>query len=228
MVSNQLAVLLSTLALLGTVLLLAAATAVTGWAALTGRRQVASRAARGGAGLVALYALLLLGAGLVSHDTGLASGEEKYFCEIDCHLAYQVTGVRLVGGVAGATGRVWAVDLRTRFDETTISPRRGREAPLWPSPRHVALRDSAGGTHEAMPGVEEWLARQGIRSTPLSEQLRPGEAYTTTMLFDLPAGVAPARLVVEDAEWVSALLIGSERSPWHGKTLLPLPAVPMR
>ena len=28
-----------------------------------------------------------------SHETDLARGQEKYFCEIDCHLAYSVVDV---------------------------------------------------------------------------------------------------------------------------------------
>lgn len=224
MVSNQLAVILATLTLIGSVALLAVALAIAGWAALRGNWPLLRKAGAGAAGLVGSYALLLLGAGLISRDTLQAADGEKYFCEIDCHLAYRVVGFRPAEQVPGATGRVWAVELRTRFDETTISPRRGREAPLWPSPRHVALRDSAGGSHEPMAGAEEWLARKGIHSTPLSQELRPGDAYTTTLLFDLPAGAEPARLVVEDDEWPNTLLIGSERSPWHGKSLLPLPA----
>lgn len=224
MVSNQLAVILATLTLLGTVGLLAVAVAVAVWAALRGNWPLARKVGAGAIGLVAIYAVVLLGAGLLSRDTLRSTGEEKYFCEIDCHLAYLVVGIHPVEQVPGATGRVWAVELRTRFDETTISAQRGREAPLWPSPRHVALRDSAGGSHEPMAGTEEWLARQGMHSTPLSQELRPGDAYTTTLLFDLPVGADPARLLVEDAEWPNTLLIGSERSPWHGKSLLPLPA----
>ena len=224
MISNQLAVLLSTLTLLGTVALLVVAAAMAGWAALRGNRPLLRKAGAGAAGLVGGYAMILLGAGLVSRDAVQAADGEKYFCEIDCHLAYRVVSLRPAKEVPGATGQVWAVELRTRFDETTISARRGREAPLWPSPRHVALRDSAGGTHEPMAGSEEWLVRQEIRSTPLSQELRPGDAYTTTLLFDLRPGAPPAQLLVEDAGWPGVLLIGGEQSPWHGKVLLPLPA----
>src|ERR1700686_4223109 len=31
---------------------------------------------------------------LVSHEKSLARGEEKHFCEIDCHLAYSVVNTR--------------------------------------------------------------------------------------------------------------------------------------
>jgi hypothetical protein len=76
-----------------------------------------------------------------------------------------------------------------------------------------------------MHGADAWLRSQGVQSTPLSESLRPGESYTTTMLFDLPNTAVPVHLVVEDSEWINTLVIGSEESPWHGKTLLALPAM---
>ncbi len=52
-----------------------------------------------GAGAVALallsgYLLILLGVSQTSHEKLLALGERKYFCEIDCHIAYSVSGVK--------------------------------------------------------------------------------------------------------------------------------------
>ena len=226
MISNQLAVVLGTLGLLGTVLLLALCVMATAWGAIRGNSVLVRRAAGGAAGIVGIYGLLWVGAGLLSRDTVKAAGQEKYFCEIDCHLAYRVVGVRQVEQVPGTAGRAWAVELRTRFDESTISPRRGREAPLWPSPRRVELRDSRGTSHGPMSGTGSWLQERGLRSTPLSRELRPGESYTTLLLFDLPDTATPAQLLVEDADWMSALVIGSEESPWHGKVLLPIPAGP--
>jgi len=225
MISNQLAVILGTFALLGTGLLLAASVLVAVGAAMRGNLRVTKLAGGGAVGLLAVYGIALLGAGVLSLDTVRPAGGEKYFCEIDCHLAYSVLGIKPAEQVPGATGRVWAVELRTRFDETTISPRRGREAPLWASPRHVALRDAEGQAHEPMPGADAWLQSQGIQSTPLSQSLRPGDAYTTTLLFDLPATAVPVHLNVEDAEWINVLVIGGEESPWHGKLLLALPPI---
>ena len=47
------------------------------------------------AGIVALggaavYAGLLLAASLTSTEKVLRAGEQKYFCEVDCHVAYSV------------------------------------------------------------------------------------------------------------------------------------------
>ena len=40
-----------------------------------------------------LYAALLLVVSLLSHERVLAPGEQKYFCEVDCHVAYSVVGI---------------------------------------------------------------------------------------------------------------------------------------
>src|SRR5215468_10942099 len=70
-----------------------------------------------GAG-AAIYWVLLLIFSAVSHDRILARGQEKYLCEIDCHLAYSVVGVN---AEAEGSSLNYTVSLRTRFDETTIS-----------------------------------------------------------------------------------------------------------
>src|SRR5216684_2731472 len=46
-----------------------------------------------GLALASGYALVLVGVSLTSHEKVLALGEHKYFCEIDCHIAYSITSV---------------------------------------------------------------------------------------------------------------------------------------
>ncbi len=224
--TQQLIVILSTLALLGSGALVLLLLLAGAWGLVRGNRRLARGAGVGIAGLIGGYVFLLLGAGLLSRDMTLPVGGEKYFCEIDCHVAYSITGVTREAPGAGVTGWVWIVTLRTRFDETTISPSRGREAPLWPSRRLARLLDSAGALHEPLSDGAEGGGAGAARSTPLTTALRPGESYTTELRFALPAGVGAMDLLVEDAEGVSTVLIGHERSPWHGKTLLALPSPP--
>ena len=57
----------------------------------------------------------------------------------------------------------YIIKMRTRFDETTTSPNRPKDAPLTPSPREVRLADSTG--HEYAP-----VATAG---TPLLTPLKP-------------------------------------------------------
>src|SRR5512146_2097379 len=109
----------------------------------------------GGAGL---YFLLLAGFSVFSHEQTLPRGQEKYFCEIDCHLAYSIANVQWVG--EDSTRKI-AVTVRTRFDENTISVHRPKNAPLTPNPRKVVLVDTAGNS----------LAPLGISRTPLTTEL---------------------------------------------------------
>jgi uncharacterized integral membrane protein len=154
-----------------------------------------------------VYFSLLFGFSAGSHETALARGQEKYFCEIDCHLAYSVVDVN-----AQPAGR-YVVTLRTRFDETTTSPTRPKDAPLAPSPREVRLIDGTG--HEYAP-----TAMQG---TPLSTPLKPADSYTTKLEFNLPKGAKGLRLLINTVPaWPDKLVIGDENSLLHKKTYLSL------
>jgi hypothetical protein len=155
----------------------------------------------------AFYALLLLGFSLGSHEATLGRGEEKYFCEIDCHLAYSVTDVQRM---PQADQTRYTVTLRTRFDETTISPTRPRDMPLTPNPRQVSLADGQGRAYPA----------RSIRATPLLTPLKPGEAYSTALEFLVPTSASGLRLLVTADGFPEHLLIGSELSPLHKKTWL--------
>jgi hypothetical protein len=62
----------------------------------------------------------------------------------------------------------------------------------------------------------------------LSTSLRPGETYTTDFVFDLPTDVHQPRLLVGDADPISALIIGHEDSPLHKKIYFAIsPASPI-
>ena len=69
------------------------------------------------------YGLLLAGFSLFSRDRTLARGEEKYFCELDCHLAYSVQAVQRIKSIGDvrAGGEFYVVTIRTRFDEATTA-----------------------------------------------------------------------------------------------------------
>jgi hypothetical protein len=165
-----------------------------------------------------VYAALLLGAAALSRDRTLAPGERKYFCEMDCHLAYDVTSSEATD--AG----LQAVTLRTWFDPGTISSFRGN-GPYFPAPREVYVLDEAGRRYDPSPeATQAWRSAHGD-STPLDRQLHPGESYTTTFVFALPPGARASRLFLGDAPGgIPRVLIGHENSPMHGKTYLAVPA----
>lgn len=169
------------------------------------------------------YATLLLGASLTSRDKVLTPGGRKYFCEIDCHLAYSIDHVRTAKTLGNpaqperAAGTFYVIALETWFDESTISPMRPRDALLYPNPRQVYIQDASGRKYAPSGAAERALESTGVASTPLTRPLIPGQSYVTQLVFDLPDGVREPLLYVGDADPVSAFLIGHEESQLHHK-----------
>jgi hypothetical protein len=177
--------------------------------------------------LVAGYALVLLGVSLTSHEKTLARGEWKYFCEIDCHVAYSVEDVTEAKALGPetqqtlASGSFFIVRLKTWFDPDTISPHRGN-GPLFPNPRRVILVDDHGREYAPSPAGQAALERLRGRATPLTQSLRPGESYSTDLVFDLPADAHRARLFLTNDDSVTHILIGHENAPLHPRIYLGL------
>lgn len=214
---------IAVLAFLGTAGLLGAGLLAAVVVLARGRAHLAVKIGMGMAVIVLVYGAVLSVCSLTSKEIVLAPGDEKYFCEIDCHLAYSVIGVRR-GRTLGppdrpvaARGEFSVVTLQTRFDELTISPRRGREAPLWPNPRCMWIEDETGRRFEVSSA-----AQAALETTPLTLPLRPGESYTTTLAFDLPPRVERPRLFLGESIWPARLLIGHEQSFLHQKTFFAL------
>ena len=169
------------------------------------------------------YFGLLLYSPRASAGHMLARGEEKHFCEVDCHLAYSVVGVRRAETLgegstrATARGEFLVVTLKTRFDETTISHARGG-GELYPNPRSFTAYDAGGRAYA--PSEEGWRALDAVDAsgTPFETALRPGESYTTELVFDLPADARDARLLVSETDLPTRFIIGHENSPLHKKT----------
>jgi hypothetical protein len=181
--------------------------------------------------LLAGYATLLLSASAASREQTLGADQEKYFCEIDCHLAYSVAGVEtaktLSLGVAqkSESGIFYIVSVRTRFDEHTISPSRG-DGPLTPSPLAIAIVDDQGRMYPASEEDQKALENSpGTRQVKLTQPLRPGEWYITKLVFDLPSDAQGLRLLITsptEPGWLGRVIIGDEDSVFHKKIYLRL------
>jgi hypothetical protein len=173
--------------------------------------------------VLVFYFGLTLVFSLASSGRVLARGEEKYFCEIDCHLAYSVVGVsraKTLGegpGAATARGEFYVVTVRTRFDETTTSEHRG-DGLLYPNPRSLTVHDEQGRTHPLSEEGERALASSEGTGTPLNMPLRPGEAYTTRLVFDLPPDARSPVLLINESDLPTRFIVGHENSLLHGKT----------
>jgi len=174
-----------------------------------------------GVALVLGYAGVLLAASVTSQERTLGPGEGKYFCEIDCHLAYSVESVETTSTLGPpldplrAKGRYRIVRLKTWFDPSTISPKRG-DSPLSPNPRVVYVEDATGKRNAPIEAGTRALAASGRKSTPLTTPLRPGESYETLLVFDLPDTAPSPRLYV-GVHGIESFLIGHEDSPLHKK-----------
>src|SRR5437588_2366919 len=70
-----------------------------------------------------LYLGAMLAFSLASHEKVLASGAEKHFCELDCHLAYSVVNVVQTKtlGDQNARGSYNVVTVKARYDQTTTA-----------------------------------------------------------------------------------------------------------
>ena len=159
------------------------------------------------------YLAVMLAFSLAGREKVLALGEEKHFCEIDCHLAYSVTNARQTKTLGDAPNQATAqgvytvVTIKTRFDETTIAPWRGNGL-LYPNSRVLTVVDERG--NRFTPSSQS--------GTPLTTPLRPGDFYTTDAVFDLPANAKPMTLLINEGDLVTRLVIGHENSPLHKKT----------
>jgi hypothetical protein len=179
------------------------------------RRGPARVLGAAGLAVAVVYETVLLGASLVSRERTLAIGEKKYFCEMDCHVAYEIDET----ASPSETRRV--VSVRTWFDPSTIASARGN-GPLTPNPRVVFLVDASGRRFPpSAEATQAWEKAHG-RSAPLTRDLRPGESYTTTFVFEVPPGIREARLFLGDPAGPENFLIGHENGPFHRKVYFAL------
>jgi hypothetical protein len=214
---------LGALALLGTGFVLLLAALALGYS-LVAKKSTLRRFALLTITIVAgLYLATLLGFSFASSERVLARGEEKHFCEIDCHLAYSITEVRdtkVIGDApnqATANGVFRVVTIKTRFDETTIGRNRG-DALLYPNSRVVTISDANGNEYFPSAAAQSVLEKSQTAGTPMTIPLRPTESYSTTFAFDLPAGVKDPTLWIREGELLTRFVIGHENSFLHKKT----------
>jgi hypothetical protein len=182
--------------------------------------------------VVGSYFFLLGAVSLASSEKTLPPGGSKYFCEIDCHIAYSVSGVRTAATLGpemsplAAHGQFVIVRLKSWFDENSISPQRG-DGPLTPNRRGITLVDGSGNRYSISSAGEAALARFDASSTPLTSPLRPGQSYTTDFVFDVPKDARGLRLLLTEDDPETVLVIGHENSLLHKKIYLGLDAAPI-
>jgi hypothetical protein len=173
--------------------------------------------------VAAIYIGFLLLFSFTSSEKVLARGQEKHFCELDCHLAYSILDVRQTKTLGNgpnqstADGLYHIVTIKTRFDGETTSPNRGNGT-LTPNGRLATVVDAQGRNYWPSETGGRALAQTEDPGTPFTEALRPGETYTTKLVFDLPTDVANPTLLLNEGAWLTRFVIGHENSPLHKKT----------
>jgi hypothetical protein len=216
------------LVFLGTVSVLCLCVVAAGFAALRKSRGLVLLSLGTGLCVIAIYAAILLGASAFSREVVLAPGEWKYFCELDCHLAYSVASAKAINPpgpelqAGESKSQFILVQIKTWFDPDTISPHRGN-GPLTPNGRGVLLVDRSGRSYGPSPTTERILSELRLGSTPLTTPLRPGETYTSWLVFEAPAGTSGFCLLLTSADKVVALVWNHESSLFHKKSYFALP-----
>jgi hypothetical protein len=109
------------------------------------------------------------------------------------------------------------VTIRTRFDETTISRYRGDRL-LYPNSRVVTISDANGTEYFPSTAAQGVLEKSQAAGTAMTVPLRPSETYSTTLAFDLPAGIRNPTLLIHEGESLTHFVIGHENSFLHKKT----------
>jgi hypothetical protein len=188
------------------------------------RARLARYAAAGAIAAAIVYSGTLLAFSATSREQVAWRGEEKYFCEVDCHVAYSVLDVAKTKSLGAGADRSTArgvyqvVTLRVRFDEDTISSHRSRNLPLTPNPRRIEILDESGKMYPPDTVGQQALASSEGPAMRLDRSLKPGESYTTRLVFDLPESVREPLLLITESDWVTRFLIGHENSFFHRKT----------
>ena len=196
---------LAALALLGTAFLIFVAAVVLIQSLIVRQLRRAKVVMLAIGAILTLYGSAVVAFSFASHYNLLARGQEKHFCELDCHLAYSV--INVVPAETADGHHAVTVTIRTRFDETTIAKTRGNGL-LYPNPRALTLYEDSGNRYTP----------QAETGTSLSTPLRPGESYTTDVVFHLPERAKPAKLLINETDWITHVVIGHENSPLHQKT----------
>lgn len=188
------------------------------------RREWVRYSVQSTVGVVAIYAVLVMAFSAFSRERTLALGEEKYFCELDCHVAYSVQKVERLKQIGStvANGEFYVVTIRSRFDGSTTAPSRPKDKPVTPDALIFSLVDSGGDSvGRSSTGQSAWDQAHGA-SKPLFRPLLPGESTEATLVFDAAPAMHSPRLLASFAVFPTQILIGDESSLMHKKTYFAL------
>jgi hypothetical protein len=169
---------------------------------------------------LAFYAVMLIGASLMSKERLVAIGDTdgKEYCGfyLDCHLHTAVAAVRRVKTIGNKTanGVFYIVNVNV------FSNARKATLGLLTVDAHVV--DAAGRTYTRDLIAEEALAPQ----PDFEQQVGPNEHFDKEIVFDLPVNVEQPKLDIREGygidHWIESVLIDDEDSIFHARNFFDL------
>lgn len=179
------------------------------------RRALARRLFIGLAIYIGGYAMLLVGAALLSPQQVLGMHQPRCFDDW-CASVERVKQQPAIGSVQ-ANGAFFLVTIRVTNRARRIS-QRARDVGIY-------LLDSLGKRYNPSLEGQRALDEAGLAGSPLDSQLDAGGAFTHTAVFDVPAGTEQLGLVISHGAFPDAIVIGDEQSLFHKPTVVRL-AIP--
>ncbi len=158
------------------------------WLVVRGNGLALRNTARFTAGFVVCYAAALLTSSLATPRRYFHPGQRR--CFDDWCLAVNSIEPTAAPGAWTVTVRIESVAKRVRQRERGVA---------------LALEDQQGHRYLAGPALDR----------PVTDEVGPGESFTTTIPFRLPANTRPSGIVVRHSRFPTAFIIGDDSSLFH-------------
>jgi hypothetical protein len=201
---------ISDLIFLFSVLLILLALASLLVALLARKARLARLIGMGIGAYLVLYALTLVIVSLASPQQVLGINEDRCFDDW-CIAALDVKEQPAIGATR-AQGEYAVVTMRVTSRAKGIRQRAVDAA--------IYLLDASGRRYDPSPEGQKALEEAGRAGRPLASYLNPGDSFTHTAAFDLPAGTAPYALVTTHGLFPGYLIIGDSQSFLHKPVIL--------
>lgn len=118
---------------------------------------------------------------------------EQHLCRETCQLAYRVTGLQSLSREGStAEARVWVVTVSVTFDAASLL-----------SGQDASVRLSPGVQWANLVDVQDrrYYQQSNQPFVPAEQWLSPGDTRELTLTFELPAGVTPTQLLIDQASF---------------------------
>ncbi len=187
---------------LASVLFVVGLCAGIGISVVRGRRETARRLGRLLASFIALYTVALISVALVLPRRFYPPGARRCFDD----WCVSTVGAKVADSQTEVAcqpdrgGRTWIATIQVSSDAKRIRQRA-------PDAR-AELEDRQGNRYQPC---------EPVRS--LSDELGPGESFTVSLAFRLPADAAPAGLVLHHGDFPGVVIIGADQSLFHRAAL---------